>query len=342
MLNRNILCVVALLVATAAAHVSAQEKSVSDAIKSFSHRQSKGQKYLLKYKMKKGEKFRWQQDHQILNKSQVSGAKEETTLTRTQSLFVWEVKNIDSRDQMRFEIMMDNISVFSRIGKEDPVTYNSKDFTADETEKVPPSCMAYHERLGRPISSYSIMPNGTIVAQKSKYPNVKLGGVGEAPVVAFPNVAIPVGHKWNIHEGLKARDEHGIYRTINVRVQYELQKIVDGKAYIAFETDVLDPLNSEKVHSQIINHLTRGIAVFDLAKGMLVHREIRWDEKVVGYEGPDSFLQYQAKRVEKLVEETLTVAGRPKKPAATTPTAAASTPVPATVPRRAMLQPLKK
>ncbi len=280
---------------------TAQEDSVADKIKAFSKRKTKTQKYLLAYKLAPGDKIRWKQDHQILNKGRVGGSEEETTSTRTQSEFVWEVQAVDALKKARFDISLDNIKVWSKIGEDKPVTYNSKDFKPDEVEDVPDSCRAYHERIGRAVASFSVLPNGTISAKKSNYPSVNLGGIGDAPVIAFPKEAIAVGHQWDINDTLRARDEYGVYKTLNLRVRYELDKVVKGKAYISFTTDVLTPMNSEKVHSQIINHMTRGIAVFDIARGMILHREVRWNEKVVGFDTPDSFLVYRAKRTEKLV-----------------------------------------
>ena len=303
--NRKYIATLVIALAVAfASQAPAQEESISDTIKAISKRKTKKQKYLLAYNLKVGDKLRWKQDHQILNKSRISGSVEETTSTRTQSQFVWEVKSVDARNQTRFEIALDKIKVWSKVGENKPETYDNADFKPTDTKGIPDSCRAYHERVGRVSSSYTIAPNGTITAKKSNYPSVKLGGIGDAPLIAFPGEAIVVGHRWDIHDSLRARDEYGVYKSLNVRVRYELDKVVDGKAYISFETDILTPLNSEKVHSQIINHMTRGVAVFDIARGMLVHRELRWDEKVVGYEGPDSFLVYQAKRTEKLVVDS--------------------------------------
>jgi hypothetical protein len=45
---------------------------------------------------------------------------------------------------------------------------------------------------------------------------------------------------------------------------------------------------------------TKGIVVFDFAKGRPVHKEVEWNEKVQGFQGPDSFLQYIGKLTEKL------------------------------------------
>ena len=101
----------------------------------------------------------------------------------------------------------------------------------------------------------------------------------------------------------------------NCEFAFVLEKIVDGKAHITFFTETLTPQLDETVRSQIVTHMTRGFIVFDIAKGMLTHRETRWDERVIGYQGPESYMHYTAFRTETLKSEPAKVAKKEDKPA---------------------------
>jgi hypothetical protein len=287
-----------------------KKQAIQDQISKFTKRQTKSQKYLLKYKMKKGETIRWKHDHRILNKSRHAGTSEKTS-TRTQPEYSWKVKNVDSLGNMRFEISLDRVQVFSNIGESFETHYDS-----ESSKEIPDSCHVYAERVGRPSATYTISPTGQVVASKSNYRANDLGGIGDAPVIAFSDKPISVGYKWAVEDTLDARDEYGIMTQVNIRVQYKLEKVVDGKAYIAFKTDILTPLSSEKVRSQILTHLIKGIAVFDINRGTFVKREFRWDEKVQGYNTPDSFLHYQAQREEVRVFADEVAETTPAKPIA--------------------------
>ena len=274
-----------------------QDTSISDQIKKFTQRKVDQQKYVLKYKLKKGDVIRWKHDHQTQVETRFGGTSDKTS-TRARPEYQWTVKNIDSRGTIRFDIEMERIKVLEQQGEADPVHYDS-----EKSKEVPDSCLAYKERLGRVCSTYSISPTGQVVESKSHYNQVKLGGVGNNPVIRFPDEPMAVGHKWDVASSVRAKDEFGSYKQVEIRVRYVLEKVVDGMAHVTFTTTLLNPNVDETVRSQIVTHMTRGFIVFDVAKGMITNRETRWDERVIGYQGAESYMHYTAFRRESLVPE---------------------------------------
>ena len=315
----------------------AQEKdsSISDQIRKFTQRKVDGQKYVLKYKFKKGDVIRWKHDHQTLVETRFEKASDKTS-TRARPEYKWEVKNIDSRGTIRFDIEMERIKVLEQQGELDPVLYDS-----DKQEGVPQSCLAYKERLGRVCSTYSISPNGQLIESKSHYNQMKPGGVGNNPVIAFPDKPMAVGHKWDVENMVRAKDEFGIHKQVKLRVRYVLEKVVDGMAHITFTTSLLNPNVDETVRSQIVTHMTRGFIVFDVAKGVITNRETRWDQRVIGYQGAESYMHYIAFRKELLVQEEATYVSAKAKPAAKDGARTGSSTEPEAKPM-SLLQPMKK
>ena len=331
------------IVSIAFSGLTAQEESKekdSDAdfsaqIDKFTKRKVGEQKYKLAYKFKKGDVIKWQHDHQNVVETRF-GASSNKTSTRAKPDFQWTVKNVDSLGTIRFDIEMQRIKVLEQLGESDPVNYDS-----DKHKEVPDSCAAYKELIGRVSATYSISPNGQVVDSKSNFPSIKLGGVGDNPVVAFPDKPIATGHKWDVTNIVKAKDDNGVIQRLELRVRYVFQKVVDGKAHITFTTSALTPNLDETVRSQIVTHLTRGFIVFDIEKGVLTNRETRWDERVIGYGGSaDSYMHYNAFRREVLVQDKK---GTMTKPVATVPKFFAK-PVPAKEPAKThtLLQPMKK
>ncbi len=261
-------------------------------IDKFARRKVAAQKYTLEYKFKKGDVIQWKHDHRTVIKTR-SGAETDNTSTRAQPDFKWTVRNVDSRGTIRFDIEMERIKVLEQLGAKDPVYYNS-----DKDKQVPNTCVPYKERLGNVCATYSISPNGQVVAKKSNYQQITLGGVGDNPVVAFPNKPISVGHKWDVTHVVRAKDEYGYEQQLKLRLRYVLEKVVDGKAHITFDTDVLTPLSDETIRAQIVSHMARGFIVFDIARGVLLNRETRWDERVIGYQKAENYMHYTAFRNE--------------------------------------------
>ena len=282
----------------------------SSQLEKFTQRKVGNQRVVLKYKFKKGDVLRWQHDHRTAVETRFGGDSEKTA-TRARPDYQWTVKNIDSRGNIRFDIEMQRIKILEQQGEADPVFYDSQ-----KHKKAPDSCVIYQDRLGRVCSTYSISSDGVVVESKSHYGKVKLGGVGDNPVIAFPKKAIGVGHKWDVNSMVRSKDQYGAAQQVKLRVRYVLEKIVDGKAHISFATEVLTPQVDETVRSQIVTHMTRGFLVFDIARGMLTHRELRWDERIIGYQGPESYMHYTAFRTEKLAPEKVAVAKKGLPPVA--------------------------
>lgn len=304
MLVKKMLFALAIVLVTFSGVVAQQEKTQkgSDAdfsaqIGKFTKRKVGEQKYTLAYKFKKGDVIRWNHDHQTMVETRF-GTSTDKTSTRARPDYKWTVQNVDSRGTIRFDIEMERIKVLEQKGEADPINYNS-----DKDKEAPPICVPYQERVGRVSATYSISPNGQVVESKSNYHQIKLGGVGDNPVVAFPAKPISVGHKWDVTSFVRAKDEYGVRQQLKLRVRYVFEKVVDGKAHITFTTTVLAPHVDETVRSQLVTHLTRGFIVFDIEKGVLTNREIRWDERVIGYQGPESYMHYFAFRKESRVQE---------------------------------------
>ena len=296
----------------------------------YSKRKANAKEYTLAYKFKKGDVIKWQHDHQTVVETRF-GAVSDKTSTRARPDYHWTVKNVDARGTIRFDIEMQRIKVLEQQGELDSVNYDS-----DKDSKTPPSCMAYKERIGKVCSTYSISPSGQVIESKSNYGQIKLGGVGDNPVVAFPDEPIKIGHKWDVNNFVQPKDENGVQQQLKLRVRYVFEKVANGKAHITFTTTALTPNIDETVRSQIVTHLARGFIVFDIEKGILTNRETRWDERVIGYQGAESYMHYNAFRKEILVQE--------KQLVTTQPVVKAGKQEPAKEPKgtHTLLQPMKK
>ena len=135
-------------------------------------------------------------------------------------------------------------------------------------------------------------------------------GVGEI-LVPLPEKPVAIGHQWAVPTQLQVSDENGLVQNLSARVLHELEKVVDGKAYISIRTEILTPVESDKIRSQIMQQMSSGYAVLDLNRGLIVFKELDWNEKVQGFEGNDSLLQYMAKLTEKIVDSDTPAAQKP-------------------------------
>lgn len=271
-----------------------KQESASERIQRATNKINQQQKYKLEYKLQKDEEIRWVVEHTVSTKFQMAGELEEST-SRSETTKMWKVANVDTVGNMTFVHQLESINMWQQVGEAEPVAYNSK---TDKT--IPDEYKSVAENVGKPLVVFSISPQGKILDRKS---NLRQDNFGVGNVtIPLPDEAIPVGFKWNVPSVLEATDEQNRNKKLKARVLYELARVKDNNAFIKFRTEVLTPVTSEKVKSTIMQQMTDGYIVFDMKKGRPVLKQVEWDEKAQGFEGPDSFLKYVGRMSEKLAD----------------------------------------
>lgn len=289
--------VLAIAVLASATVPGQTNSSASDRVQSAAQKLQQQQKFLLSYKFKQGEEIRWDVEHVASTKAQISG-KDETTSSRTQSRKLWAVSSIDSVGNITFVHSVESTSLWQQIGEEDPVAYDSQ-----SDEEPPMEFAGATDMIGKPLAVITITPSGKVVERKSSIEQINFG-IGDI-CVPLPEKPIAVGHRWYVPTEFTATDEDGKLQRLKARLHYKLTKVVEGKAYIAFQTEVLTPIDSDKVKSQLLQKMTDGYIAFDMNLGRIAKKEIEWNEKVQEYAGPDSFLQYTGRMTEQLVRSAV-------------------------------------
>lgn len=264
------------------------------------------QTFELKYRLPAGEKLRWQVEHTATTKTHMGNDTEEMA-SRSQSIRCWKILNVDSQGNMTFEHSIESMEAWEKIGELAPIAYNSL-----TDRDPPPEYASTADKIGKTLATFTVATTGQIVNRQASFDSNNLG-MGDV-LIPMPNKPIGVGHKWSVPQTFTAENDDGEMQQFAARVVYELEKVIEGKAYLVFRTEVLTPLDSNKAKSQLLQQLSRGVAVFDLEKGYITQRTIEWNEKVQGFEGPDSYLSYSAKLNEVLVPEPNRSADRPLTP----------------------------
>ena len=254
--------------------------------------------YDLKYKFKKGEQIRKTVTHIETTRTRKANHTD-TQKARSENIVLWSVTSVDSLGNMTFKNTIESTNCWMRNDDLPPIKYNSL------TDKTPPlEYEATAERVGAPISTVTVSPRGKVLDKKQTFRQPDFG-VGKI-VTPLPDKPIPVGFKWYVPSTLSAKNEAGYTVRLKTRVRFELSRVVDNKAHIAFRTQVLTPIHSQQVKSQIMQKKNNGYLSFDMDLGRIVFKQVTWDDKVQGFAGPDSFTEYIAKHTEKLEREKST------------------------------------
>ncbi len=267
--------------------------SASELIRNATDGLRKKQKYELNYKIKEGDKIRWSVEHTASTRTKISDTAEETS-SRSVSIKSWTVDRVDTVGNMTFVHAIESVKMWHQIGENDPVSFDSRN-----VDDVPLEYESVVDKVGRPLATITINAHGQVLDRKTNLKSAKFGA-GDI-TIPLPKNPIAIGHQWYVPSNLSATDKSGRRLQLKSRIHYTLSNVKGQNAFISFRTEVLTPIESEKVRSQIMQQMTKGYLVFDMERGLPTRKEVEWDEKVHGYEGPNSFLSYAGKLSEKLL-----------------------------------------
>ncbi|MEZ6092713.1 MAG: hypothetical protein R3C03_00530 [Pirellulaceae bacterium] len=255
--------------------------------------QADKQTWELRYQFEKGQCIRWQTEHTTSNETRNAG-KSEKTWTRSNSNKHWDVKSVDSKGNVSLDLTYDQFTMWTKFNDEQPKTIDSQ----TPIDQQPAANKDLLRNIGNRFATYTVNNRGAVDKHDAGRNAFNLG-IADF-LIPLPEQAIPVGHKWYVSRNYPVEDESGRPIQIPIRTVYELEKVVDQKAYISIRAQILAPIESEKVKMELMQQNSSGYAVFDIPRGQVIQRQYEWNDKVQGYPTPDSYVQYSAKIVEKL------------------------------------------
>jgi len=272
-----------------------QESTASDSINSAVDRIAAKANYEFKYDLKEKQKLFWKVEHVTKTKTQIAGTTEEAS-ARVETLSSWEVGDVNKANgAMVFQNTITAIKAWKRIGEDEATLYDSR-----VSKNAPDEYAGIAKSLGKPRSRITIAPNGAVLDRQSDFISTDFS-TGDI-TVPLPTKEVPVGYSWNVPKEFESTNEYGAAVMLKARTCYEFSKVRQGNGVISFRTEVLTPIESEKTKSKILQKLVRGVIVWNFEKGLPIRKRTQWDEKVQGYDGADSFLQYVGRMDIKLVD----------------------------------------
>ena len=246
---------------------------------------TRSQTYDLKYKLQPGETLRWSVEQIASTDTRMAGH-EETSSLRSRSVHSWEVDRTDSRGNMTFRNRLVSAVEWQQVGDQEPLSYDS----SQPDQEIPDLFLATAEKIGKPIATITIRPDGTVVnrVEHIKAPELGLGSV----TTPLPDQPVAIGAQWDTPEEIQTRRKDKSIKTVKTRVRHTLRSVEDGLAAISFRREILTPVDDPWIHMQMQQKINQGTILFDIAAGRIVKKLVQWDEQVQGFEGGDSFLRY--------------------------------------------------
>ena len=153
---------------------------------------------------------------------------------------------------------------------------------------------------------------GSVQQAVSTSPTKKAEAADASSAVTFlmplPEHPVAVGDTWREMIPVSVRVTEQISRQINILRTFRLESVANGIAKISFRSSIEAAVKSPTMRSQLIKATPKGTLTFDIERGVMVKREVRYDESVLDALGPNSVVLCHGKGTEELLDEATTQA----------------------------------
>lgn len=286
----------AILTGSVCSTTSAQERSDTPD-------QSVLERFTLAYSLKPGEKICYEVTHQAKTKTRIRGA-EEVSQVHTISQRHWDVLPTSTDGEMIFEHIVDSVEMTQQQGEEEEIRWDSQSGTE------PPSVFSLvAEQMGKKLATVTINSHGHEVNREDHAGSKASLGMGSL-TLQLPEKPVAIGQSWTVPHEVKARLENGEVKIIKIQERYTLEKVQTGVATLSLRSEPLTPMRDESVRAQVVQQLSNGEIRFDIDNGRMLSKQLDWDETVIGFQGPNSLMEYRARMTEQLVDDVERTAKR--------------------------------
>jgi hypothetical protein len=288
-----------------------------------------GEQWLLRYKFQPGQKLRYEMEQTMTLEAMVSEKKEsdrselkqrrQFTVLSTdedgaahltmQFEHVWMLKKVDDRDSVVFDSGMKPDEV--------PAAFRQ---VAHDLKGVAPkywlSAIGTSLRSGENNkivkASAEVSGKGDSERKSAETANAETAGTNNDQknasdpgsfLMQLPETPVKVGDSWKETIVVPVRLPHDINVQIPILRTSRLESVKDGVALISFRCSIESGSRNPLVRSQLIQATPRGETTFDINRGVMLRREMRYDESVFGVLGAESVISSVGRNVEVLLEE---------------------------------------
>lgn len=262
------------------------------------------QGYLLRYDLQAQERLDYEVTHVAKTKTRIRGA-EEISQVHTVSRRHWEVSEVTEEGRMTFNHVIDSVEMTQSQGDGKEIRWDSK-----SGNEPPPVFEMVSDQIGKVLATVTVNPQGQELDREDHGGTKASLGMGSL-TLALPKEPIQVGESWSVPREVKARTESGEIKTIKIRERYTLEEVQTGVAKLSLRSEPLTPIHEASVRAQVVQQLSNGTIRFDVDNGRMLSKQLDWDETVIGFQGPNSLMEYRARMTEQLIPGAPRTAQRP-------------------------------
>jgi hypothetical protein len=268
------------------------------------------QRYTLRYQYSANQVLRYALTNESTINAQ-AGNFAETVEQKCTTTRKYRVLSVDPPGNASIEVTFERVQLTATAGQ-DLIEYDS-----DSAAPVPTALQGIKGTIGTPRGTIRLAPTGTVLDIELATDDTQFKESRTEFMPPLPEQPVAVGETWKEEFSVDVAIETPPFKKpIRLQRLYSLRSVENGVATIDERTIVLTPGLDAKLEGQLMRRTAAGTCTLDLDRGLLIQREVSIDNRVVGFEGPNTMLHVKERREDRLLPEDQ-VAGQPVNDAAT-------------------------
>lgn len=294
--------------------------------------------WTLRYKFAPDQKLRYRNSERFTLDA-MQGEIRKVDVTDLEQRRVFTVSSVDKSDAARFTMQYEFVRMQVQTNDYEPVVFD----TTMKPDDIPPAFRATARQLQGNAPRFWISNLGSALREtdtpgghapadkavaragnvtvKNKKNGADTSGVLQAVATStqandtsessdavtflmpLPEQVVAVGDTWREIIPVNVRITEEFSRNINILRTFRLESVDDGIATISFRSSVEAAVKTPTMRSQLIKATPKGTLTFDIERGVMVKREIRYDETVLNALGPNSVVLCHGNSTEELLDD---------------------------------------
>ncbi len=255
------------------------------------------QTYLIRFKFQPDEQLRYQSLH-CVTQTAAAAAGQKVDTTKVEQTRVFRITKVTEDGAANVSMQFEHVRMELKSGQGELEVFDSK----MPDQLVPQKFRHTADKLKGSAPKYTLQADGTPVSELG-LELVPDGGQASF-MMPLPKQQLAVGETWKVNMMVKPRIAEGVIREILLLRTYRLESVDDGIATITFATSLSSPVKSPAVKAQLLQATPLGTITFDLNKGVVLKRVLKFDKSVLGALGPNTMLSAVGNIEEHLLTDT--------------------------------------
>ena len=250
--------------------------------------------YQLRYKFQPNQTLKYETKQTIIQTG-VAPFGQQVETNKIEQRRVYTITNVADAENATASMQFEYVRMERDMGKNPPIVFDTK----MKLDDVPKFFRHAAKSLKKKAPTYELKAKG-INTNEDQVEQTPTGGQATF-VVPMPEAAKSIGESWTTFVEVKVRLAEQMFRTVKLRKTFRLKSVDNGIAEISMSTSTVGAVKDTRVRVQLLQATPSGTIWFDVDRGLVTKKEIRFSNTVLNAMGPKTMVSAKGRTIERLL-----------------------------------------